>query len=87
MYLSNFEARAFFSGKPAHVHGRECIGVSALRFSLMCTVSKLKGRQQAMFSFFFTSEKSQINLGISISGLINVLSTAISSSLFSFKID
>ena len=59
MYLSNFEARAFFGRKSALVHGRACIGVAALRFLLMCTVSKMKRRHQTMLSFLSTAEKSQ----------------------------
>ena len=47
------------SGKSACVHGRECSGVAALRFLLMCTVSKMKRRKQTMLSFFSTAEKSR----------------------------
>ena len=47
------------SGKSACVHGHECSGVAALRFLLMCTVSKMKRRQQTMLSFFSTAEKSR----------------------------
>jgi len=63
MYLSNFEGRAFFGRKSAHMHRRACIGVAALRFLLMCTVSKMKQRQQTMLSFLSTAEKSRRQTG------------------------
>ena len=63
------------SGKSACVHGRECIGVAALRFLLMCTVSKMKRRQQTMLSFFLkqrSHEEKQMTviLGLELTNIM-----------------
>ena len=53
--------------KSACVHRRKCIGVAALRFLVMCTVSKMKKRQQTRCCLFFflpqrSNEEKQMTL-------------------------
>ena len=61
MYLSNFKAKTFFHRKPGRkvslcartwMYRRVEAWQHRLRFLLMCTVSKMKRRQQTMLSFF-----------------------------------
>ena len=65
MYLSNFEARAFFDRKPRRkvsLCARTWMyqrGSTDVHSVLMYTVSKMKRRQQTMLSFFYSAEMSQ----------------------------
>ena len=63
MYLSNFEAKAYFGGMSARVHGlsfalkRRAAAVDF--FSLAHVLSKMKRRQQIVLSFLSASYKSR----------------------------